>query len=138
MKQILVIGLILVSIIGCSSTPEQKYSEPIKDRSCKSGNCVNGYGTKEYGDKHIYSGSFSDSQRDGEGTYTFPSGISYRGKWSKGNLTGVCERRENANEAWKRGMCKHENKNLSFTDQEEKRKLLKKKALELNQSIQSM
>jgi len=136
MNHILIIGLMLMSIVGCSSTP-QKYSEP-KDQSCLSGNCTNGYGMRKYGDRQTYDGNFSDSQRDGEGTYNFPNGISYRGKWSKGNLTGTCERRENANEAWKRGMCKHENNTIIFINQEEKRKLLKKKAIELNQSIQSM
>jgi hypothetical protein len=54
---------------------------------CTTGNCEDGYGEKNYdGDK--YQGYFSNSKKNGKGTYTWSDGAKYEGEWKDGQYHG--------------------------------------------------
>ncbi len=55
---------------------------------CVSGNCINGKGKVIYQIGDVYEGDFVNSQRQGQGTYTFKNGEVYTGQFTNNAFTG--------------------------------------------------
>ncbi len=60
---------------------DEKNYKPIdaQDPGCKSGNCVNGFGTYLFPSGNKYTGNFKDKKRDGQGTFFFANGDKFEG-----------------------------------------------------------
>ena len=55
---------------------------------CISGDCKNGQGTYTYPSGGKYVGEWKDGKRNGQGTYTYPSGNKYVGEYKDGKRNG--------------------------------------------------
>lgn len=55
---------------------------------CVMGNCVNGYGIYLWLSGAQYVGTFKNSERNGPGTYSFPTGQIIKGIWNNGKYVG--------------------------------------------------
>ncbi len=59
-------------------TADYKPLDP-QDPGCKSGNCINGFGTYRFPSGNEYTGNFKDRQRSGKGTFLFANGDKFEG-----------------------------------------------------------
>ena len=66
---------------------------------CLSGNCVNGFGKKNYDNGSSYEGNFVNGNKEGNGTFTSKYGMVYTGKFAKDLPNG-------------RGKAKYENEDM--------------------------
>lgn len=100
-------NLILILVLQLSSIV---FAQEFKTYTCISGDCENGFGTKNYNigytytgqfkngrfdgegtkiyDGTIYKGQFKNGSEDGEGTIIEKNGTTYKGQWRKGTRKG--------------------------------------------------
>ena len=72
MKKLL--GVVVLSLFWCATA----YAE------CKTGNCLNGTGTKVWSNGDQYVGEWKNGKFHGVGTMTWTNGIKYTGDWKNG------------------------------------------------------
>lgn len=60
------------------------YTGYSQSQNCESGDCYNGKGIINYGDRS-YEGEFKNGKKDGFGTFKWSNGASFTGKWKEDN-----------------------------------------------------
>ncbi len=83
--------LLLVFFLHCQSNSSAKINIPPAKKNldgCVSGNCKDGWGTKEYPDGAKYIGNFLDSLPSGDGRFQYSNGEVYSGEFEKGKPHG--------------------------------------------------
>ena len=59
-----------------------------RSTGCKEGNCENGFGKWVYTDKTTYEGEWVQTQKEGNGTETWPNGYIYKGEFKNSEWSG--------------------------------------------------
>jgi antitoxin component YwqK of YwqJK toxin-antitoxin module len=81
----------LVILLNCQSSSSSKINVPPAPKNtdgCVSGNCKDGWGTKEYLNGGKYIGNFVDSLPSGDGRFQYPNGEVYSGEFKNGKPHG--------------------------------------------------
>ena len=109
-KVFILFSLIQVSFLNCQSEPKKTPEKVLTSDTCIEGNCINGFGTKQFQSGRVYTGNFRDGKPNGKGKeefqnfqyegdflndeqngigkFTFPDGATFVGGFKNGDIDG--------------------------------------------------